>query len=86
MGYEIYIKCCLLNSFWKVPMFFLQETKKLLLNLSVEIGKTVSTLHKNNIIHGDLTTSNILVETRLVSDPLHTSQIIIKQTLLQYYM
>ena len=33
-------------------------------SLAVEIGKTVAILHKNNIIHGDLTTSNILVESR----------------------
>lgn len=33
-------------------------------NLAKEIGKSVSILHKNNIIHGDLTTSNILVESR----------------------
>ena len=40
------------------------ETSKILLSLAKDIGKTVSTLHKNNIIHGDLTTSNILVEAR----------------------
>jgi TP53 regulating kinase-like protein len=27
------------------------------------IGKIIGTLHKNNIIHGDLTTSNMIVET-----------------------
>ncbi len=29
--------------------------------LSTAIGHILATLHKNNIVHGDLTTSNILV-------------------------
>jgi TP53 regulating kinase and related kinases len=34
----------------------------ILRTLAAEIGKSISILHKNNIIHGDLTTSNILIE------------------------
>jgi TP53 regulating kinase-like protein len=40
------------------------EVSGILKTLASEIGSTVSRLHKNNIIHGDLTTSNILVESR----------------------
>lgn len=43
------------------------ENEAVLKTLASEIGKTVALLHKNNIIHGDLTTSNILVES---SNPL----------------
>ena len=28
-----------------------------------QIGKRIAKLHKNNLIHGDLTTSNILIDT-----------------------
>lgn len=38
------------------------ETHKKLSNLSNEIGRVLGLMHKNNVIHGDLTTSNMLVE------------------------
>ena len=34
--------------------------------LSREIGKKVATLHKHNIIHGDLTTSNMILDREIV--------------------
>lgn len=42
-----------------------QQLKKVLgknLNLCAEIGEMIGLLHKNNIVHGDLTTSNIIVK------------------------
>ena len=36
--------------------------KDKLTSLSTEIGKILGRMHKNNVIHGDLTTSNMLVE------------------------
>ena len=33
-------------------------------NISKEIGKQIATLHDNNIIHGDLTTSNMILENK----------------------
>lgn len=38
------------------------DTKTRLIMLSAEIGKILGVMHKNNVIHGDLTTSNMLVE------------------------
>ena len=35
------------------------------LTLSEEIGKKVATLHNNNIIHGDLTTSNMILDDQI---------------------
>lgn len=35
---------------------------EMLKKLSQEIGKILGRMHKNNVIHGDLTTSNILIE------------------------
>jgi len=32
--------------------------------ICINIGKIIGTLHKNNIIHGDLTTSNIILESK----------------------
>jgi len=40
-----------------------EDTKNQLCALSKEIGKILGIMHKNNVIHGDLTTSNMLVET-----------------------
>lgn len=40
------------------------STRSQLVELAIEIGRNVALLHSNNIIHGDLTTSNILVESR----------------------
>jgi TP53 regulating kinase-like protein len=40
------------------------DESKILRQLAADIGQTVAQLHKNNIIHGDLTTSNILVESQ----------------------
>uniref|UniRef100_A0A1I8AJS4 non-specific serine/threonine protein kinase n=1 Tax=Steinernema glaseri TaxID=37863 RepID=A0A1I8AJS4_9BILA len=36
--------------------------KEKLVNICKEIGKTISTMHRAGIIHGDLTTSNMLLE------------------------
>ena len=33
-----------------------------LTNLSAKIGQILAIMHKNNVIHGDLTTSNMLIE------------------------
>lgn len=33
-----------------------------LIEMSKKIGRSIAILHKNNVIHGDITTSNILVE------------------------
>lgn len=38
-----------------------QDYKETLTDLSVKIGKIIGTLHYNEVIHGDLTTSNILI-------------------------
>jgi len=38
------------------------EQKAILTRLGLEIGAILAKLHKNGVIHGDLTTSNILVE------------------------
>uniref|UniRef100_A0A8D8RDU0 non-specific serine/threonine protein kinase n=1 Tax=Cacopsylla melanoneura TaxID=428564 RepID=A0A8D8RDU0_9HEMI len=44
--------------------FQLSETElfNIIKILSLQIGQTLSTMHANNIIHGDLTTSNMLVD------------------------
>ncbi len=39
--------------------------KKDFLKLSKEIGKKIAILHNNNIIHGDLTTSNMILENEI---------------------
>lgn len=36
-------------------------SKKLIDELFVQIGNTIGVMHSNNIIHGDLTTSNVLI-------------------------
>jgi len=38
------------------------ETQTKLIKLSMKIGQTLGLMHKNNVIHGDLTTSNMMVE------------------------
>jgi len=38
------------------------ENQVKLTNLSTKIGQILATMHKNNVIHGDLTTSNMLIE------------------------
>ena len=40
----------------------LDENKKSLTCLSVKIGRILAVMHKNSVIHGDLTTSNMLIE------------------------
>ena len=40
----------------------LDENKKSLTCLSLKIGRILAVMHKNNVIHGDLTTSNMLIE------------------------
>merc|ERR1712210_203585 len=39
-----------------------EEQKITLTNLAQKIGQMVGKLHKNNLIHGDMTTSNMLVD------------------------
>lgn len=39
-----------------------EENKKCIDKLAYEIGASVGKMHVNNIIHGDLTTSNILIK------------------------
>lgn len=38
------------------------ETRSKLTNLSMKIGQILGQMHKNNVIHGDLTTSNMMVQ------------------------
>ena len=52
-----YIKTVLNNA--KFPN---EEQKITLTNLAQKIGQMVGKLHKNNLIHGDMTTSNMLVD------------------------
>ena len=52
-----YIKTVLNNA--KFPN---EEQKITLTNLAQKIGQVVGKLHKNNLIHGDMTTSNMLVD------------------------
>jgi len=40
----------------------MNENKAKLTNLSIQIGQILAIMHKNNVIHGDLTTSNMLIE------------------------
>ncbi len=42
-----------------IPIHDLPESK--IINLSTKIGKLVGTMHKNGIMHGDLTTSNFIL-------------------------
>lgn len=44
------------------------ESRSRLLDLAQAIGRTLALIHSNHIIHGDLTTSNILVANPDVSD------------------
>ena len=44
------------------------DTKQLCEALATEIGKILAVLHKNGIVHGDLTTSNLLVRRDAVID------------------
>ena len=46
------------------PIHDLSESK--IIELSKEIGKLVGTLHKNGIMHGDLTTSNFILFKNIV--------------------
>ena len=41
--------------------------------LGQKIGETLATIHKNNIVHGDLTTSNLLLR----GDPIHLNLVMI---------
>lgn len=41
----------------------LKKNKKIRKELCLELGKQIAQLHAHNIVHGDLTTSNVLVET-----------------------
>jgi len=52
-----------------------QENKT---KLSKEIGKRVADLHKNNIIHGDLTTSNMIFNNEIYFIDFGLSQFSIK--------
>ena len=42
----------------------LKKNKKICERLCEELGRQIAQLHAHNIIHGDLTTSNVLVETK----------------------
>jgi Kae1-associated kinase Bud32 len=46
----------------RIKEFFNSADKKNLQKVSMEIGKLIGRLHANNIIHGDLTTSNMLLK------------------------
>lgn len=45
-----------------IQTLLLKQDKEKLVELSKQIGTVLANLHANNVIHGDLTTSNILVE------------------------
>jgi len=47
-----------------IPIHDLPESK--IIELSKDIGKLVGTLHKNGIMHGDLTTSNFILFQKIV--------------------
>jgi len=51
-----------IDSLLKSSTEMFHDTKTRLIMLSAEIGKILGVMHKNNVIHGDLTTSNMLVE------------------------
>jgi len=60
-----------------IPVHDLSESK--IIKLSKDIGKLVGTLHKNGVMHGDLTTSNfILFQNRVYVIDFGLSQISIK--------
>lgn len=46
------------------------ERDKRLTDLATQIGSVIGTMHANNIIHGDLTTSNVLLNPKTVDGPL----------------
>jgi Kae1-associated kinase Bud32 len=46
----------------RIKEFFNSTDKKNLEKVSMEIGKLIGRLHANNIIHGDLTTSNMILK------------------------
>jgi len=56
-----YIKTILEDGKTKIPN---ADQRKILTDLAIQIGAMVGKLHKNNLIHGDMTTSNMLVETK----------------------
>jgi len=56
-----YIKTILEDGKTKIPN---AEQKTILTDLGMKIGAMAGKLHKNNLIHGDMTTSNMLVETK----------------------
>jgi len=56
-----YIKTILEDGETKIPN---AEQKKILTDLALQIGAMVGKLHKHNLIHGDMTTSNMLVDTK----------------------
>lgn len=56
-----YIKTILDDGKTKIPN---AEQRKILTDLAMKIGAMVGKLHKNNLIHGDMTTSNMLVDTK----------------------
>jgi len=60
-----YIKTILEDGKTKIPN---AEQKKILTDLAMKIGAMVGKLHKNNLIHGDMTTSNMLVDTKTNED------------------
>lgn len=56
-----YIKTILDDGNAKCPN---AEQKTILTDLAMKIGAMVGKLHKNNLIHGDMTTSNMLVDAK----------------------
>jgi len=56
-----YIKTILDDGKAKIPN---AEQKTILTDLAMKIGAMVGKLHKNNLIHGDMTTSNMLVDAK----------------------
>ena len=51
-----------IDSLLQNPDLEINENKAKLTNLSIQIGQILAIMHKNNVIHGDLTTSNMLIE------------------------
>ena len=51
-----------IDSLLKSSSVGLITAKDKLTNLSTQIGQVLAIMHKNNVIHGDLTTSNMLIE------------------------
>jgi TP53 regulating kinase-like protein len=60
-----YIKTILDDGKTKIPN---AEQTKILTDLAMKIGAMIGKLHKNNLIHGDMTTSNMLVDTNKNQD------------------